>query len=49
MTYMSINLPTEYNGNDKIFLKDILLEKEGIKFSMIFMKQIIDTQVEKIG
>ncbi|PAE06401.1 hypothetical protein CHI12_16635 [Terribacillus saccharophilus] len=44
MTYLSINFPTEYN-NDKIFLKDILSEKEGVKFSMILMKQIMDSQI----
>ncbi len=47
MTYLSINFPTNYNYNDKIFLKDIILEKEGIKFSLILMKNIMDTQVIK--
>jgi len=46
MTYLSIKFPQEYD-NSKIFLKDFLSEKEGIKFSFILMKQIIDTQVEK--
>ena len=31
MTHISINFPEEYNNN-KIFLKDIVSEKEGIKF-----------------
>jgi len=48
MTYLSINFPSDYNGNNKIFLKDILSEKEGVKFSFILMKQIVDTQVEEI-
>lgn len=48
MTYLSINFPSNYNGNNKIFLKDILSEKEGVKFSFILMKQILDTQVEEI-
>jgi hypothetical protein len=48
MTYMSINFPTHYDKDTKIFLKDILSEKEGIKFSFILMKQILDTQVEEI-
>lgn len=47
MTYLSINFPTNYNNNEKIFLKDIILEKEGIKFSLILMKNIIDTQIIK--
>ncbi len=48
MTYLSINFPFHYNGNDKIYLKDILSEKEGVKFSFILMKQILDIQVEEI-
>jgi len=46
MAYLSINFPQKYQ-NDKIYLKEILSEKEGLKFSFILMKQIIDTQVEK--
>lgn len=45
MTYISINFPEEYN-NDKIFLKDIISEREGIKLCISFMKEILDTQVE---
>lgn len=48
MTYLSINFPKEYGGDKKVYLKDILTEKEGIKFSFILMKQILDTQVEEI-
>jgi len=47
MTYISINFPKEYTDIEKIFLKDILSEKEGVKFSIIFMRKILDTQVEK--
>ena len=46
MTYISINFPNEYENNEKIFLKNILSEKEGIKISLIFMKKIIDTQID---
>jgi len=46
MTYLSINFPQRYQ-DDKIYLKEILSEKEGVKFSFILMKQIMDTQVEK--
>jgi hypothetical protein len=45
MIYLSIKFPQEYKQSTKIFLKDILTEKEGIKFSFILMKQIMDTQV----
>jgi hypothetical protein len=47
MTYLSILFPEVYNGDAKVYLKDILTENEGVKFSLILMKQIIDTQVVK--
>ncbi|SMF78966.1 hypothetical protein SAMN05661091_1645 [Paenibacillus uliginis N3/975] len=47
MTYLSISFPEEYSEESKIYIKDILSEEEGIKFSMILMRQIIDTQVIK--
>ena len=47
MTYLSINFPKKYEDNTKIYLKDFLSEKEGIKFSFMLMRQILDTQVEK--
>ena len=46
MTYLSINFPAGYSTGSQIFLKDILHEKEGIKFSLGFMRRVIDTQVE---
>lgn len=48
MTYLSINFPKEYDNGNKIYLKDILSEKEGVKFSFLLMKKILDTQVEEI-
>ncbi len=47
MTYLSINFPKQYEDNTEIYLKDFLSEKEGIKFSFMLMRQILDTQVEK--
>jgi len=46
MTYLSINFPERYEDNTKIYLKDIVSEKDGIKFCFILMKKILDTQVE---
>lgn len=46
MTYLSITFPTKYN-DERIYLKDILSEKEGVKFSLILMRKIIDTCVKK--
>ncbi len=49
MTYISINFPTNYSIGDKVWLKDLISERDGVVFSMIFMRRIIDTQVEGIG
>ena len=48
MTYLSINFPEFYEDDARIYLKDILSEKEGVKFSFILMKQVLDTQVESV-
>jgi len=48
MTYLSINFPNSYLKGEKVYLRDILKEKEGVKFSIIMMKQVLDTQVEEI-
>ena len=49
MTYLSIKFPKEYTENNKIFLREIISEKEGVKFSFILMRKIMDTQVEGKG
>lgn len=48
MTYMSIKFPEVYEEN-KIYLKDIISEKDGIKFSFIMMRKILNTQVESVN
>jgi len=48
MTYMSIKFPQEYEDN-KIYLKDMISEKDGVKFSLIMMRKILNTQVESVG
>jgi hypothetical protein len=48
MTYLTISFPEKYSDDTKVFLKKIISEKEGVKFSFILMRQIIDTQVEEI-
>jgi len=48
MTYLSVNFPQRYIDNSKIFLKDIITEREDVKFSFILMKQILNTQVQEI-
>jgi hypothetical protein len=47
MTYLSISFPQSYEEETKIFLKDLLSEKEGLKFSFILMKKVLDTQIER--
>jgi hypothetical protein len=49
MTYLTISFPKEYLNDSIVFLKDIITEKEGVKFAFILMKQIINTQVEEIS
>jgi hypothetical protein len=48
MTYLSINFPKVYDEYHKIYIKDIISEKDGIKFSLILMRKVIDTQVLEI-
>jgi len=48
MTYMSIRFPKEYCEN-KIYLRDMISEKDGVKFSLIMMRQVLNTQVESVG
>jgi hypothetical protein len=46
MTYVQVRFPSEYSQESRVYLKDILDEKEGTKFSYIMMKGIMNTQVE---
>jgi hypothetical protein len=47
MTYMSVRFP-EYSDGSKIYLKDIISEKDGVKFSFIMMRNVLNTQVESM-
>ena len=47
MTYVSINFPAKYD-DDKVFLKDLMPEKEGLIFSLSLMRQVLDSQVESV-
>lgn len=44
MTYFSVKFPEKY-GDNNIYLKDIISEEIGMKFCMVLMKEILDTQV----
>jgi len=45
MTYLSIYFPKHYEDDTKIYLKDLLSEREGVTFAFILMKKVLDTQV----
>lgn len=49
MTYLSICFPEYYSDDSKIYLKNIISEKEGVKFSFILMRKIMDTQVAEVN
>lgn len=46
MTYLTISFPKDYIEKKKIYLKDLISEKEGVKFSLVLMKKILELQVE---
>jgi hypothetical protein len=48
MTYIAITFPKNYTKGEKVFLRDLLPEKDGVKFSAIFMWNILKVQVQEI-
>jgi hypothetical protein len=48
MTFVLINFPDTYKKGTRVYLNYYLTENEGIKFSLLLMKKIIDSQVEQI-
>lgn len=46
MTYLSITFPTNYTGGEKVYLKNIVSEKEGVKFLFVMMYQIMTNVIE---
>ena len=46
MTYMSVNFPASYADGRRVFLNEMLSENEGVRFSLVLMRDILDTQVE---
>lgn len=45
MTYISISFPKSYDDS-KIFINEFLSEKDGVKFSLIMMNKILNTQID---
>lgn len=46
-TYITINFPKKYE-NEKIYLKDMIKEEEGVKFALVMMLRVLNTQIESI-
>ncbi len=46
-TYVTITFPVKYD-NERIYLKDIICEEEGAKFSLVMMLRVLNTQIESI-
>lgn len=48
MAYIMISFPRDYTQGEKVFLKDLLPEHDGMKFTTIFMWNILRLQIERI-
>jgi len=48
MTYLDIWFPKVYTSDKKIFLKDLITEKDWTKFCIALMKKVLDSQIESI-
>lgn len=48
MTHIAITFPKDYTKGEKVFLRDLLPEEDGVKFSAIFMWNILKVQIQKI-
>jgi len=46
-TYVTISFPKTYD-NEKIFLKDMIKEEEGVKFALVMMIRVLNMQIESI-
>ena len=48
MTCAAISFPSGYSAGDKIYLKDMISEFDGVRLIAILLRQVINTQVESI-
>jgi len=46
MTYLSITFPIQYDGDARTYLRDMVNEKDGVRFCFVLMRQIMNTQVD---
>lgn len=47
-TLVTIDFPTKYTENKKIYLNQIITEEEGVIFSALLMKDALDRNVGKV-
>lgn len=48
MTYISIRIPSDYIEGKEVYMKQIISEKEGVKFCILLMREILMSEVESI-
>lgn len=46
-TFITISFPEQYNS-ERIYLKDIIKEEEGVKFALVMMRKVLNSQIESI-
>lgn len=46
-TFITISFPEKYDS-EKIYLKDIIKEEEGVKFALVMMRKVLNTQIESM-
>ena len=49
MNYVAIGFGKGYEVCEKIFLRDMINERDGVRFCLVLMKNIIDSQIEEIN
>jgi hypothetical protein len=47
MTYLNITFPNHYDGNARVYLKELVNEKDGARFCFVLMRQIMNTQIDQ--
>jgi len=48
LTYVTVSFPAEYQAGNEVYLRDIVSERDGIKFCLMFMREVLMSQVESI-
>lgn len=48
MTYIAVKMPGSYQDGNDTHIKDVVSERDGVKFCLIFMHSVLMSQVESI-